>query len=405
MSKSTNMHRKFGLLTTVSALALAMSVYPAMADEPAVWIEFGWQTNHVYDSSDKFVVPINSIALPAGVDDPLTAGLRLKRSYGEFGSIAFRPSGTSWVFSASVVYGRSGGKRREAIDHNETLPATPGFVAYHRTAPGYPSFQTTQTQSAPQKVKLIHVEKVTAESHHMVDFEAGHDVGLGIFGEHGTSTLNVGIRFAQLRSSLNVANFQGVPDIHFEHFDTNVSLDILGSRTIELHQTGTTENWTVFAGNGKSAHDFSGYGPSMHWDASASLWGNPNHGGEVSLNWGVGGALLFGKQKNKAEHKTFAENYCDGAFCESVPLNPHNNHYSGLHYEIYQLSGSARSEKRVTIPNLGGSIGISYRFQDIKLSAGYHGDFFFRAIDTGTGHSITRGFQGPYASVSIGVGD
>jgi len=409
MSKQANARRsKLNLLTTVSAFALSVSAYPATAGEPSTWIEFGWESQHVYNSHDSFALPIGGAVIPTGLSDASTASLSLTHSYGEFGKVTFQPEDSHWRFSASVTYGRSTGKRRGVIDQSQAIP-TDSFVTYHESIPTHPSlsnYNFDRTRPVNVAANLIHVETVSSESHHMVDFEAGYDVGLGAFGERGISTIGVGIRFAQLRSALNIANFRAVAGIHFDHFQSTVPEYVFygsGIALASLHRGGNTQNWSTTAGNGKSGHDFSGLGPSVYWEASTSLWGNPAHDGEISVDWGVGAALLFGKQKNKAEHQTFGSHYCFGEFCFGA-----SSLYAGaIRATPFHNSGATRSEKRVTVPNLGGSIGLSYRFEDIKLSAGYRGDFFFRAIDTGIPghHAITRGFQGPYASISVGLGD
>ena len=45
-------------------------------------------------------------------------------------------------------------------------------------------------------------------------------------------------------------------------------------------------------------------------------------------------------------------------------------------------------------------------FTNAKISAGYRGDFFFGAMDTGndTRKTKTVGFYGPFATISIGSG-
>ena len=63
--------------------------------------------------------------------------------------------------------------------------------------------------------------------------------------------------------------------------------------------------------------------------------------------------------------------------------------------------------RNVTVPNIGGFAGLSYRYSDAKLSLGYKADFFFNAIDGGIDarKNENRAFYGPYASISIGLGD
>lgn len=50
---------------------------------------------------------------------------------------------------------------------------------------------------------------------------------------------------------------------------------------------------------------------------------------------------------------------------------------------------------------------IPFHYADAKISLGYRGDFFFGAMDTGIDvrKSTTLGYFGPYASLSVGVGD
>jgi hypothetical protein len=60
----------------------------------------------------------------------------------------------------------------------------------------------------------------------------------------------------------------------------------------------------------------------------------------------------------------------------------------------------------VVVPNLGGSVGVSYRWSAASVSFGYRADLFFNAIDGGieAHRGENRGFFGPYASVRIGLG-
>ena len=75
-------------------------------------------------------------------------------------------------------------------------------------------------------------------------------------------------------------------------------------------------------------------------------------------------------------------------------------------YPTPQNYHSTRS-KRVTVPNLGGSVGLSYRYTNAKLSIGYRYDTFLNAMDIGVDATKKSNltFNGPYASISIGIGD
>ncbi len=63
--------------------------------------------------------------------------------------------------------------------------------------------------------------------------------------------------------------------------------------------------------------------------------------------------------------------------------------------------------KKVTVPNLGGFAAVSWRYADAKVSFGYRADYFFNVLDGGiaTAQKEDRAFYGPFASISIGLGD
>ncbi len=59
------------------------------------------------------------------------------------------------------------------------------------------------------------------------------------------------------------------------------------------------------------------------------------------------------------------------------------------------------------MPNVGGFVGLSYRYTDAKMSIGYRYDTFLNAMDIGIDATKKSNltFNGPYASISIGLGD
>jgi hypothetical protein len=112
--------------------------------------------------------------------------------------------------------------------------------------------------------------------------------------------------------------------------------------------------------------------------------------GQLALDWGVNAAVLFGRQKANISHQS------------TVIIK--NGHYTGA---VIPYPHVTRSRSRtVTIPNIGGFAGLSYRFTNAKISAGYRADFFFGAKDGGLDIRRTTdvGFHGPYATISIGLG-
>ena len=82
-------------------------------------------------------------------------------------------------------------------------------------------------------------------------------------------------------------------------------------------------------------------------------------------------------------------------------------HYNALHTVVYDHPASPARSKSVSVPNLGGFAGLSLRYANAKLSLGYRADMFFSAVDAGidTAKKEDRGFYGPFASISVGIGD
>jgi hypothetical protein len=128
-------------------------------------------------------------------------------------------------------------------------------------------------------------------------------------------------------------------------------------------------------------------------------------GGGLDFDWGANAAVLFGRQKASVHHyqtgRYWAKNHktANGGtdFCVA--------HYSCV-YLLLPPAGGHTSNRSVTVPNIGGFAGLSYRYQNAKISLGYRADFFFGAIDGGIDghHSETLNMSGPFATISFGLG-
>jgi iron complex outermembrane recepter protein len=214
------------------------------------------------------------------------------------------------------------------------------------------------------------------EAHAILDFQVGKDLGLGLFNASGASTLNFGVRFTQFTSK-QVLGLNADPDFYFPKPLTAENAKYHHSYAVESHME----------------RSFRGLGPSLSWNASVPVIGHADNG-EIALDWGVNASLLFGRQKAAGHHQTVA------SFYKSNDLRGYrfNSHF--------QRSGSPDRSHTVVVPNLGGFAGLSYRFTNAKLSLGYRGDFFFGAMDGGVdaAKKENRGFYGPFATVSVGVG-
>lgn len=376
MSSSTNMARnnyRRKLLTTVSAVALMTTVYSAGnadaagsdADRSPLWIELGWHFEDMHGLGDAFAPPFESVIRDNGFTSPALAESVLAYSYGGDGKITFQPDGSDWVFSASVRFGRAHGRKKTHEQHY--LPP------YQFTS----GILVTRTLLTPE---YADTRASNSESHVILDFQAGKEVGLGMLGSGNESELALGVRVVDLHST-EASTLHALPHITIKPFTYAPYIYNAPAKYFNNYNVS-------FQGDRR----FKGVGPSIAWSGSTAIAGEPDSG-ELTLDWGANAAVLFGKQKTSSHHETKTHYFDQKYYFNYGKLNSH------------QTASDHARERFVIAPNVGGSLGISYRIQDFKVSLGYRGDFFFNAIDGGvdTRKSITRGFQGPYASISFGM--
>lgn len=382
---------RWKLLTGASALALAAYVSAggiARAEDtghPLVWIELGGQFSRLQDSQETFAPPFLSMR-PSIFDSSQKFERPSLYSLDEMGKISFQPDSSDWLLSASVRYGRSGGKRHV---HQQTYPQRFGKYVSH-SGVIYSRFEY------PVAAKFADTNARNSERHLVLDFQAGKDVGLGLFGRKDVaSTVSFGVRFAQFKSKSNVA-LKSDPDWHF-HYLYYPSLPSFGYRSSKLaYGQVYHNNLATF----RATRSFHGVGPSISWNASVPFAGNLKNG-ELDFDFGVNGALLFGRQKTKTQHQTSQQYHPAGLFSLYYPAHQIYHHPSNA--PAYYNTRS----RNVTVPNVGGFAGISFNYDDAKITLGYKADFFFNALDGGIDarKSENRAFYGPYVSISIGLGD
>lgn len=314
------------------------------ADNPIVWVELAGEFTQLENSQEAYLPPFVLVTsrIPAITQSPLYTEKNAPMSWDGDAKISFEPSDSDRIFSAGIRYGRNTTNKSLAQRTTHNSAANP--VAY-----GYNAYQNLTTKNV--------------ESHMVLDFSAGREVGLGSFGSSGSSVVALGVRYAQFNSRSNVG-FQYQPTNFYRTFHR-----LYGSFT--------------------ATRKFVGIGPSLSWDASADVVGNPS-AGRVSLDWGLNGAVLFGRQRTDVHHQT----------SNTYIRNGYNR------YPVTQASASSNRNKEVIVPNLGGFAGASLRYLNAKVSIGYRADMFFGAIDGGVDARKTydRGFYGPFASISIGIG-
>jgi len=340
-TQENRMRIRHGLLATVSALALLGATDRANATDdghPPVWIELSGQFAQEQAGQEAYV-PAFLTASPF-VTPAANLEKSSRASWDGTAKFSFEV-GDGWIFSAAVRYGKT--NRNKTVNHQTTHSSR---TKYGSPAGAFDAYQLFRAKAS--------------ESHTILDFQAGKDVGLGSF---GSSILNVGVRFAQ--------------------FDARTHVDIQSQPT-NINAYGY---YHIFRAKFDATRRFNGVGPAISWNASTNLFGNPSSSA-IALDWGVNGAILFGRQRVNETHQT-TDNY------------KHNYQY----LNIGTAHGGAPRSKSATVPNLGGFAGISWKAPNAKVTFGYRADFFFGAMDGGIDVRKTydRGFFGPYAAVSIGL--
>jgi hypothetical protein len=356
------------LLATVSIAALlilgssAAQTRAEDADRPTVWIELGGQFEQVNPVGEGYSPPFASEIVQDGLPSLAEPQRAFGQSFGGESRISFQPENSDWVFSASIRYGRTSANN---VTHHQTPGCPCKIIVGTQTIYGTPN---------PGHERFSDIHAGNNESHAVLDFQAGKDIGLGLFSRAGESTVNFGIRVAQF-SSKQTATIKADPDFVFP---TNLKYPV---------------HWHTYGVSSHTERSFRGFGPSLSWNASAPVFGNPE-GGELTLDWGANAAVLFGRQMTRNHHQTSAVYFKTGFIVGHVTTYPPVR------------SANPVRMKSVIAPNLGGFAGLSYVFPNAKLSLGYRADFFFGAMDGGidAARKETRGFYGPFASVSVGIG-
>ena len=367
------------LMATVSAMTLAASACCAGsawaddADRPVIWLDFGAQLEGLGAKTEPFAPAfvLNNLDAPLNVKSPLSVEQPSRFAFGQEASLTFQPEDSDWVFSAGIRFGRANGSKHL---HQQTSTRQRAYAFYigstRLTYYGIPPQYATKTRFSDGQSEYN-------EKHAILDFSAGKDVGLGMFGHGGSSVVSLGVRFAQFETR-STTTFRSMPDYYYYPV---------------LFQKYKGHHASYYA-HAEFSRSFRGIGPSISWTGSSPFIGDAQNG-EVALDWGLNAALLFGRQKVHGEHQVTGTHFKgQGLFTMTITSQ-------------YAHGAPVSRSRRVTVPNLGGSLGLSFQFVDAKVSVGYRADVFFGAIDGGidTRKSENRSFFGPYATISIGLGD
>ncbi len=366
------------LLANVSSLALLgwtgmATTVSADEDHPTVWIELGGQFERLDGAPQIFSAPFFDKATPADLAVLVGSQRPPLYSNGFDGKVAFTPNGSDWVFSAAVRYGKANIARQL---HHQTSAVPVHFTINHNI--------DTHTAIRSQ---FGDAEADSRESHTIVDFQAGKDVGLGLFSAHGSSVVSAGVRFAQFTTSSHAT-------LHARPFYSTGPGFTKPGKYKNAHNEKFEQTYTAVV---KSNRNVRIVGPALSWDASMPVVGN---GSDMTFNfdWGVNAAVLFGRQLAEVHHQTTGYHYS---------RHKYGLANFGTHHGGYAHAPADQDRSRtVTIPNVGGFAGATLKFSNIKFSLGYRGDFFFGAMDEGldTARKTNVGFYGPFAKISFGVG-
>lgn len=379
MYKTTYAPRRNLLLTTVSAVALLSSANVALAEDaarPVLWIEAGGQLEQLSDSQEPYAPPFVSMILENPFTPPAEVQAPPRFGFAEEARLTFQPEDSDWVFTAALRYGRA---NRKGNSHEETSPASPKA---HLSVPYFSKYGSGTV--APAAKRFATTASQIHQSNAVLDFQAGKDVGLGMLG--GSSTVNLGVRFAEFKSRSNV-RIDSDPNFTVSYkYITNVAGHPANDKIPQ-------QAWNLYVGKMGASRSFHGIGPSLEWRGDATVAGH-TESGAITFDWGINGALLFGRQRMKAHHQTTAHNGSPKYASGPLPLR-------------YQTAHSTTRSRSVTVPNLGGFAGLSLRYPNAKISFGYRVDYYFNAMDGGfaTAKKEDRGFYGPFASISFGLGD
>lgn len=399
---------RWNLLASASMLVLVVAPpvnASEQADRPQLWIEIGGDLNSLSGLSAPFTPNFTRLS-PApepygNGNSPIELQKPSHFAFGGEGALTFQPDSSSWKFSVGVKYGRSN-KKRDAHRQTSLVKRFPN-PGYEHLAYFFPSYVQYYPSITPNytkyATKLAETTIKQSESHLVLDFQAGKDVGLGLFGSQSTSTISGGVRVARFQFHTDV-QVRARPDADFYA----ITIPNLWGGGPHASYVVYEPHWRSYYLRASADRSFNGIGPSLAWTSSVSLAGNIQKA-EIELDWGINGSILFGKQKAKVNHHTTGREFKPKYYHTFSTPN------GGLIHDHYQAlypakNGSRDQSHSVTVPNLGGFAAVSLKFPNAKISLGYRADFFFGAMDTGidAARSSPIGFHGPYASVSVGLG-
>src|SRR6185437_2727866 len=263
IQKNENRDFRWKLLTQASATVLMsyISVIPAAKaqddDKPTVWIELGGQLSRWENSQEPYAPPFAALT-PSNLSPPQVSEKPPRYGVDESTSLIFQPKDSDWTLSASIRYGRSGNSKKV---HQQSNPDNyTAYVKIHRSRNGRVRDFKNYYTKYPLSPRFVDVAAKQSESHTLLDFQAGKDLGIGLFGRNASSTLDVGVRFAQFTSKSRI-KLRENPDWQFKtHITTFHTSWTYTSSHYSLQRTikNVYQPFHSFAGSFLASRSFNG---------------------------------------------------------------------------------------------------------------------------------------------------
>lgn len=316
------------LLGTASGAALIGSAPFAYADPPPI--------DHIYvDAGGQYSMTGGHTALPF-LFDVFSPNFKIgvKNGWDARGDVALQSG--NWYLTLSANFGRTGTSKAEGFS-TKTFTHSLHLRRAHNTTHKY-------IHSPGAKYD---------ESHVVVDFTLGKDVGLGMFGLDGSSIISLGVRYNHFvgRTRANI------------HYFTRYNYFTKSGAT-----TGTSTTHHILR---KTNQQFVGWGPVLTWKGKAPL--EP----DFAFAWGLSVAAVVGGRS----YETTTEN-ADKSLTRVIIRH-----------------------REIVSPQFGGYVGLVWQMPDSPLdfTVGYRGDAYFDVIDKGNelfgGKYGNRIIHGPYAQI------
>ncbi len=336
MGESTSTGGRARLFWQVSALVLIAAGVSERKAEAATATDGGItldvQGLYAFDSSGIAQGPASKDSTFVNGGVPGTSG-----GYNLSGEITYQPAGTPWNFGVAVKYGRTrAGNRAHNFEHTAT-------IFYNGNQYHYNTDQQLKNQAVTE--------------HYSVDFEVGHDFGVGLFGP-GNTNAGFGVRYAHFNSTVT-----GSFATQSRYFISSSSGSHFGTRN------------KLRAGRFTTRRATDAVGPRLFVKTVSPI---PGLNG-FSIGAGAGVAMLYGKQN--------------------------------IHTTIDMTSGAyaaiANRSKSRGIPNADGFVQLNWTAPNsgFTVGVGYKIDAYFTVMDGGfrSTSQVDSVEHGPYLDVSVKV--